>query len=120
MRGRITGVAVAGQPHLLHALGQPADGDVDDAELGERPAGRRHLGRAAVHHEKVRRIREPAWPALLSLPGAHLHLYGKATARRGRKMGHLTLTAASPHLAEAAAREAAARLGLALPGPGGG
>jgi 5-(carboxyamino)imidazole ribonucleotide synthase len=63
---------------------------------------------------------EPAWAAVLGLPGAHLHLYGKAEARRGRKMGHLTLTAASPEAAEAVARDAAARLGLALPAPGGG
>jgi len=31
-----------------------------------------------------------AWPALLAEPGAHLHLYGKAEARPGRKMGHVT------------------------------
>ena len=55
---------------------------------------------------------EPDWAAVLALPGAHLHLYGKAEARRGRKMGHLTLTAATAELAEASAREAAARLGL--------
>ena len=30
------------------------------------------------------------WPALLADPGAHLHLYGKAEARPGRKMGHVT------------------------------
>jgi 5-(carboxyamino)imidazole ribonucleotide synthase len=28
----------------------------------------------------------------LALPGAHLHLYGKTSARVGRKMGHLTVT----------------------------
>ena len=28
--------------------------------------------------------------ALLSDPDAHLHLYGKAKAREGRKMGHVT------------------------------
>ena len=32
----------------------------------------------------------PARGALLDLPGAHVHLYGKA-ARPGRKLGHLTL-----------------------------
>jgi 5-(carboxyamino)imidazole ribonucleotide synthase len=31
-----------------------------------------------------------AWPTLLSEPGARLHLYGKAEARAGRKMGHVT------------------------------
>ena len=30
------------------------------------------------------------WAALLAEPGAHLHLYGKAEARPGRKMGHVT------------------------------
>ena len=55
---------------------------------------------------------EPDWAAVLALPGAHLHLYGKAEARRGRKMGHLTITAASAAQADAVARTAAARLGL--------
>ncbi|MBS7538594.1 5-(carboxyamino)imidazole ribonucleotide synthase [Ancylobacter lacus] len=31
-----------------------------------------------------------AWHRLLEQPGAHLHLYGKAEARPGRKMGHWT------------------------------
>jgi 5-(carboxyamino)imidazole ribonucleotide synthase len=30
------------------------------------------------------------WAAILSEPGAQLHLYGKAEAREGRKMGHIT------------------------------
>ena len=30
------------------------------------------------------------WPELLADPGARLHLYGKAEARPGRKMGHVT------------------------------
>ena len=38
---------------------------------------------------------EPNWTPLFALPGASLHLYGKAEARPGRKMGHLTLRAAS-------------------------
>lgn len=29
------------------------------------------------------------WSAILAEPGAHLHLYGKAEARPGRKMGHV-------------------------------
>lgn len=33
---------------------------------------------------------EPNWQALYELPGGALHLYGKAEARLGRKMGHLT------------------------------
>ena len=31
-----------------------------------------------------------SWPDLLAEPGARLHLYGKAEARPGRKMGHVT------------------------------
>ncbi len=34
----------------------------------------------------------PPWDEVLALPGSHLHLYGKAEARRGRKMGHVTFT----------------------------
>lgn len=30
------------------------------------------------------------WESILAEPGAHLHLYGKAEARPGRKMGHVT------------------------------
>jgi 5-(carboxyamino)imidazole ribonucleotide synthase len=56
--------------------------------------------------------REPDWPGVLALPGAHLHLYGKAEPRRARKMGHLTLTAATPAAARATALQAAALLGL--------
>jgi 5-(carboxyamino)imidazole ribonucleotide synthase len=56
--------------------------------------------------------REPAWAQVLALPGACLHLYGKQEARRGRKMGHLTLLA--PTLAEAQVklRSACAILGI--------
>jgi 5-(carboxyamino)imidazole ribonucleotide synthase len=34
---------------------------------------------------------EPRWEAALGCDAAHLHLYGKGTARLGRKMGHLTV-----------------------------
>ncbi len=54
----------------------------------------------------------PHWPAVLALPGVHLHLYGKTEARRGRKMGHLTVTAATAAQARATALQAAALLGL--------
>ena len=54
----------------------------------------------------------PDWAAVLALPGAHLHLYGKAGARQGRKMGHLTLTAEQPGPLRAVARQAAELLGL--------
>jgi 5-(carboxyamino)imidazole ribonucleotide synthase len=54
----------------------------------------------------------PPWDAVLALPGAHLHLYGKQEAKRGRKMGHLNITAATPEAARATALQAAALLGL--------
>jgi 5-(carboxyamino)imidazole ribonucleotide synthase len=38
---------------------------------------------------------QPAWPEVLAIPGAHVHLYGKAEARRARKMGHVTCTAST-------------------------
>ncbi len=57
--------------------------------------------------------RAPDWREVLAIPGAHLHLYGKDEARPGRKMGHLTITAAGASEAEARAGEAARLLGLA-------
>jgi 5-(carboxyamino)imidazole ribonucleotide synthase len=56
--------------------------------------------------------RTPDWATVLALPGVRLHLYGKAEARRGRKMGHLTVTAAAAAAARAVALQAAALLGL--------
>jgi 5-(carboxyamino)imidazole ribonucleotide synthase len=54
----------------------------------------------------------PDWAGLTRLPGLHLHLYGKTEARRGRKMGHLTVTAGDAVSARAVALQAAAHLGL--------
>jgi 5-(carboxyamino)imidazole ribonucleotide synthase len=39
---------------------------------------------------------EPDWAAACARPAVKLHLYGKATPRPGRKMGHLTALAATP------------------------
>jgi 5-(carboxyamino)imidazole ribonucleotide synthase len=39
---------------------------------------------------------EPDWTLALAGGGSHLHLYGKAEPRPGRKMGHLTVTAVTP------------------------
>lgn len=39
---------------------------------------------------------EPRWERLCAIPEAKLHLYGKAEARPGRKMGHINATAATP------------------------
>lgn len=48
---------------------------------------------------------EPRWDLLLNHPGVQLHLYGKAEARPGRKMGHYNCLAAT--------REEALQLALA-------
>ena len=53
---------------------------------------------------------EPDWNAALSIPDARLHLYGKAQARPGRKMGHITAGADSPAEAESIVRLARERL----------
>ena len=54
----------------------------------------------------------PDWAAVLALPGAHLHLYGKLEPRAGRKMGHLTVTGENIAQVRASARQVAAVLGL--------
>jgi 5-(carboxyamino)imidazole ribonucleotide synthase len=56
--------------------------------------------------------REPDWATVLAQPGAHLHLYGKHAPRKGRKMGHLTCTAATPAEARQTALHACTVLGL--------
>jgi 5-(carboxyamino)imidazole ribonucleotide synthase len=56
--------------------------------------------------------RQPDWASVLALPGVALHLYGKAGARRGRKMGHITVTGQSPEIAGSVAQEVAQLLGL--------
>ena len=55
----------------------------------------------------------PPWNQILALPGAHLHLYGKKDAKKGRKMGHLTLTGATVEDVKAATAQAAQILGIA-------
>ena len=55
---------------------------------------------------------EPDWAAACAMPGVHLHLYGKAEPRAGRKMGHLTALAADTRSARrlaVAARDALVR-----------
>jgi 5-(carboxyamino)imidazole ribonucleotide synthase len=47
--------------------------------------------------------REPPWEAVLSHPGAKLHLYGKREPRPGRKMGHFNVLAGNSGEAKAAA-----------------
>ena len=52
----------------------------------------------------------PECRALLALPGAHVHLYGKRTIRPRRKMGHVTFLAEQPRVA----RDRAMRLRQSL------
>lgn len=56
---------------------------------------------------------EPDWAAVLKLSGTHLHLYGKTEARKGRKMGHLTVTGDTAEATREVALKVAAILGIA-------
>ena len=49
---------------------------------------------------------EPMWERVFAVPGAGLHLYGKAEPRPGRKMGHITVTANTTDEAKALVRQA--------------
>ena len=55
---------------------------------------------------------EPDWSAVLGEPRAHLHLYGKSSARPGRKMGHFTVLDAERDRAVDVALALRARLGI--------
>jgi len=55
---------------------------------------------------------KPAWDKVAGLPSARLHLYGKEESRIGRKMGHITLAAATAEQAQSAALECARLLHL--------
>ena len=52
---------------------------------------------------------EPNWAALLAVPEAKLHLYGKRDPRPGRKMGHVSAGSDSTAHAAALVREARSR-----------
>ncbi len=54
----------------------------------------------------------PDLRAALAVPGASLHLYGKADVRRARKMGHVTVTADTVDDARQRAEQAAAAVRL--------
>jgi 5-(carboxyamino)imidazole ribonucleotide synthase len=49
---------------------------------------------------------QPNFEKLFARPNTNLHLYGKAAPRDGRKMGHITVTAADASAAEAEVRAA--------------
>lgn len=54
----------------------------------------------------------PPWSQVLALPGTHLHLYGKLSARPGRKMGHLNITGVTVAQVRETAAQVLALLGL--------
>ena len=53
---------------------------------------------------------EPDWGVALADQDASLHLYGKTSPRPGRKMGHITVTAATPEEAERRAKAIRSKL----------
>ena len=54
------------------------------------PLGDTALAARAVEMRNIIGEAAENWPLILSDPANHLHLYGKAAARPGRKMGHVT------------------------------
>ncbi len=50
------------------------------------------------------------YSAALSDPNVHLHLYGKKNSRKGRKMGHVTITGDNARKILAAAKKAEKRI----------
>jgi 5-(carboxyamino)imidazole ribonucleotide synthase len=68
------------------------------------------LGDLWFHHGEAEAA--PPWDRILALPGTHLHLYGKTSARSCRKMGHLTITGATAEQARQTALAACDLLGL--------
>ena len=57
---------------------------------------------------------QPSWNELLKHPGVQLHLYGKAEARPGRKMGHYNCLATNVEDALKLALETRAELGIGM------
>ncbi|WP_370262728.1 5-(carboxyamino)imidazole ribonucleotide synthase [Limnobacter sp.] len=57
-------------------------------------------------------VSEPAWEKVLAMPEVKLHLYGKEQARVGRKMGHITVVAASLDKALEVAQDVRDALGI--------
>ncbi len=58
---------------------------------------------------------EPDWSRVLAVPGVKLHLYGKAQARKARKMGHITCLGHTVEEALQRAKKVAAILNLPEP-----
>lgn len=116
---------IAPRPHNSGHYSQDAC-DVSQFELQVRTLARLPLTQPRQHSAAVMlnllgdlwfaqgdAAQTPPWAEVLALPGAHLHLYGKRDAKRGRKMGHLNITATTSDAARATALQAAALLGIA-------
>jgi 5-(carboxyamino)imidazole ribonucleotide synthase len=54
------------------------------------PLGDTSLTGAGARMDNLIGAEAERWPGLAGEPGVHLHLYGKAESRPGRKMGHVT------------------------------
>ncbi len=74
-------------------------------QKGQREKSVRNLRQSAQSADK-----SPDWTAVLADPCLKLHLYGKETARPGRKMGHMTALADTVEAAEKIVRGARERL----------
>ena len=67
---------------------------------------------ASVDELGTKEMREPNWLQVVKHPRAKLHLYGKAEARPGRKMGHVTVLADSSDLAMSIVKRIEQELGI--------
>lgn len=57
-------------------------------------------------------MQEPPWNQVLDHPSAKLHLYGKASPKPGRKMGHINCLGHTTEEAKQACAEVATHLGI--------
>jgi 5-(carboxyamino)imidazole ribonucleotide synthase len=107
---------LAPRPHNSgHATLEAAETDQFEQHLRavlDLPLGSTAARQSAVMANLLGDLWEPAgidMAGCLADAGVHLHLYGKASARPGRKMGHLTVLDADPERGEARARAARQR-----------
>lgn len=65
--------------------------------------------------EHLLNVTPERWSSVFAMKDVYVHMYGKAEARIGRKMGHITVLAGDCQTAEQRAREARHRLGFSGP-----
>ncbi len=83
------------------------------------PLGSSRLRQPAAMANLLGDLWEPGpidWTAVAEHPEVKIHLYGKRTARNGRKMGHLTALADTPAATEQLARSARSALAATATG----